>query len=348
MKTTKAKIFGFAFLATSLLILQSCGEEVKEEKEVNQAPLVYVDTIQVKPFTHEIRVQGTVETDQDIILNSEMGGLITKIRVKAGQKVSKGSVIATIDASILASNLVELQTQLEYAKYMLDKQEQLNKKGVGSEMNLEGAKNQVKSLETKINSLGTQKGKAVIRAPFTGVIDQVFAKEGQTAGPASPIVRLVNNSNVDIVAMVSEKHLAKIKIGTEINVAFPNYGDMNLDLAITNVGNYIEPTNRTFRIMASVEDNTSLLPNMLAEIKITDLSVDSGVVIPSSSVQRDQEGKDFVYIITDGTSEKVIIDVIEKFNGETLIKESDKVGNGVQIVKKGAKGIVGGTKVRIK
>ncbi|NRA11069.1 MAG: biotin/lipoyl-binding protein, partial [Crocinitomicaceae bacterium] len=162
MKTTKAKIFGFAFLAGSLLVLQSCGAEVKEEKEVDQALLVEISQVEMKPFTHEIRVQGTVETDQDVILNSEMGGLIIKINVKAGQKVSKGTVIATLDASILASNLVELQTQLKYANYMLDKQEQLNKKGVGSEMNLEAAKNQVASLETKMNSLGTQRGKAVI------------------------------------------------------------------------------------------------------------------------------------------------------------------------------------------
>lgn len=348
MKTTKAKIFRFVFMAGSLLVLQSCSEEVKEEKEVDQAPLVHVSTIEMKPFTHEIRVQGTVETDQDIILNSEMGGLITKINVKAGQTVSKGTVIASIDASVLASNLVELQTQLEYAKYMLDKQEQLNKKGVGSEMNLETAKNQVKSLESKINSLGTQKGKAVIRAPFTGVIDQVFAREGEMAGPASPIARLVNNSKVDIVAMVSEKHLAKIKVGTAINVAFPNYSDMNIDLTISNVGNYIQPTNRTFRIMAAVDKNTLLLPNMLAEIRITDLSVPMGVVIPSSSVQRDQEGEDFIYIIVDGNSKKIIVNVIEKFNGETLIEDSEEVGKGAQIVIKGAKGIVDGTAIRIK
>ncbi|MDA9275213.1 MAG: efflux RND transporter periplasmic adaptor subunit [Crocinitomicaceae bacterium] len=348
MKTTKAKIFGFAFLAGSLLVLQSCGEEVTEEKEVDQAPLVHVSEIEMKPFTHEIRVQGTVETDQDIILNSEMGGLIMKINVKAGQTISKGTVIASIDASILASNLVELQTQLEYAKYMLDKQEQLNKKGVGSEMNLETAKNQVKSLETKINSLGTQKGKAVIRAPFSGVIDQVFAREGQMAGPASPIVRLVNNSKVDIIAMVSEKHLAKIKVGTEINVTFPNYSDTSIDLTITNVGNYIEPTNRTFRIMAAVDKNEVLLPNMLAEVRVTDLYVPMGFVIPSTSVQRDQEGEDFIYIIVNGKSQKVIINVIEKFNGETLIKDSKEIGKGVQIVIKGAKGIVDGTAIRLK
>lgn len=131
-KAIKAKSFGFAFLAGTLLVLQSCGgtpeDKAKDEKEVKLDPLVEVDSVQIKTFIHEIKVQGNVETDRDIILNAEMGGLITTINVKEGQRVSKGTVIATIDASILASNLVELQSQLDYANYMLKKQEELNKK----------------------------------------------------------------------------------------------------------------------------------------------------------------------------------------------------------------------------
>ena len=116
VKAINAKSLGFAFLAGSILLLQSCGGEAEktEEKEKKQDPLVTVDSVEIKTFVHEIRVQGNVETDRDILLNAEMGGLITSINVKEGQKVSKGTVIATIDASILASNLVELQTQLEY------------------------------------------------------------------------------------------------------------------------------------------------------------------------------------------------------------------------------------------
>jgi multidrug efflux pump subunit AcrA (membrane-fusion protein) len=158
---------------------------------------------------------------------------------------------------------------------------------------------------------------------------------------------LVNNSKVDIVAMVSEKHLSKIKVGTAVNVSFPNYSDMTIDLSVTNVGNYIEPTNRTFRIMAAVDKNELLLPNMLAEIRITDLSVPNGHVIPASSVQRDQNGDDFVYVIVDKIAVKTLVNVIEKFNGEALIEGTDGVSKGAQIVIQGAKGIVDGDKVRI-
>lgn len=344
----KAKIFGFAFLAGSLLVLQSCGgAEEKEEKVVKMDPLVHVSKIEMKPFSHEIRVQGNVETDQDILLNAEMGGLITKITVKEGQKISKGQTIATIDASILASNQVEIQTQLDYAKYILSKQEQLHDKGVGSEFELEAAKNQVASLETKLKSLSTQKGKAVIKAPFSGIIDQVFARNGQMAGPQSPIVRLVNNNKVDIVASISEKHLSKVKIGTPLRVTFPNYKDLELDLTVTNIGNYIEPTNRTFRIVAGLDKNELLLPNMLAEVHITDVSVPSGMVLPATSIQKDQDNMSFIYILEGKKVKKVFVTVISNFEGNTLIKTDEEL-KGADVVVKGAKGVVDEDDVRVK
>jgi membrane fusion protein (multidrug efflux system) len=343
---------GFIILSVTLLVLQSCGGKT-EENEIEQKlnPLVSVEKVESKNFIHQIRVQGNVETDQDITLSSEMGGLITSINVKEGQKVSKGTIIATVDAAILASNLNEIETQLDYAKYMLSKQEELKKRGVGSEFELETAKNQVNSLKSRINSLSTQKGKAVLRAPFSGVIDQVFARQGQMAGPASPIVRLVNNNNVDIVAGISEKHLANVKVGTEIEVSFPNFKDTIIRLQLTNVGNYIEPTNRTFRIMATIKNNTLLLPNMLAEISITDKDIPNGLVVPAEAILKDQSNQDFLFIAVKTNNEylakKVNVEVIDKYNGEALVKESSNIKKDVMIIVKGAKGIVDKDIVRI-
>ena len=345
----KSKIFGIAFLAGSLLVLQSCGEEVEDKKEEKRLETVTVTSIEIKTFVHEIRVQGNVETEQDILLNAEMGGLITSINVKEGQKVSKGTIIATIDASILASNLIELQTQLEYAEYLLGKQEELKKSGVGTEIDLVTAKNQVNSLKTKINSLSTQRGKAYIKAPFSGIIDRVFAKRGEMAGPQGPIVRLVNNDAVDIVASISEKYLSHIKMGTAIRVSFPNYEDYSINLTVTNIGNYIEPTNRTFRVLAAVKENKVLLPNMLAEVHITDLKVENGVVIPSVSVLIDQQGNDYIYVLSKKNKvEKVIIKVIAKYEGETLIEASESITASTKIVVEGAKGVSVGQAIQIK
>lgn len=349
----KHKLVGLFALSIALITFNSCSSESTESdvKEEKLSPLVNLQKAELKDFTHEIRVQGNVETDKDILINAEMGGLITSIKVKEGQTVRAGQTIATIDASILSSNAEELKTQLEYAEYMLGKQEELKKRGVGSEFDFETAQNQVNSLKTRMNSLNVQRGKAVIKAPFTGVVDVVFARNGQMAGPTSPIVRLVNNNSVDIIATISEKHISNVSVGTPIRVSFPNYNDTSITLHVTNVGNYIEPTNRTFRIMSTINNNTLLLPNMLAEVSITDLDVKGGLVVPSRSLLKDQNNVDFVYTTKKKGGKyivsKTMVQVIEKFNGEALIK-TGSIEPGTMVVVEGAKGITEGDIVRTK
>lgn len=347
----KRQLIGIlAFLPLSIIIA-SCGtEEIIDEVKID-FPLVKLGKIERKDFKHEIRVQGSVETDKDVLLGAEMGGLITEVNVKEGQNVSAGQVIAIVDASILASNYEEMKTQLEYAEYIYEKQKELNKRGVGSEFDLETAKNQVASLKASMNSLNTQRGKAIIKAPFSGVIDAVYAKIGQMAGPQAPIVRLVNNNNVDIVATLSEKHLPNVRVGTPIEVRLPNYSDTVFQLTITNVGNYIEETNRTFRIMSSIKNNTLLLPNMLTEISVTDMDVKNGLIVPTISIAKDQDNNDYIYV-TKKTDKglkavKVNINVINKYNGQALI-ESDEISAGQNVIVEGARGIAENDIVRTK
>ncbi|GAB5416537.1 MAG: efflux RND transporter periplasmic adaptor subunit [Crocinitomicaceae bacterium] len=344
----------YAFLAGAAFIIPSCApaEETETKKESSSLPKVEVAEVMETSFEHRIRVQGNVETDQDVLLTAEMGGLITSVKVKEGQKVSKGTVIATVDASVLASNMNELKTQLEYAEYMLEKQEELNKRGVGSEFDLKTAKNQVNALKNQMASLSTQQGKAIIRAPFSGVIDQLYATQGQMAGPSAPVVRLVNNKEIDIVSTISEKHFKNVQVGTEMTVTFPNYSDTTIQLKIDNVGSYIEPTNRTFRVKSTIKDNDYFLPNMLAEISITDLKVDNGTVIPAAAILIDPQSNDYVYRLAkdekgETISEKVIVEVIERYDGRALIKDGN-LTTGDKVVVKGARGISEGTKIQIK
>ena len=344
-------VSGILLIAISLVLFNSCAEEEKKETKKDNALLVKLDEVIKKKFIHEIRIQGSIETDKNILINAEMSGLITGISVKEGQAVSKGQTLAILDASILASNVEELKAQLEYAEYIFNKQEELNKRGVGSEFELKAAKNQVISLKSKINSINVQQGKAVIRAPFSGVIDKLFAHQGQIANPQSPILRLVNNKTVDVVASLSEKHYAKVHIGTPIKVTFPNYLDTSIILNITNVGNFIEPTNRTFRIMSTIKNNSFLLPNMLAELSITDVEVEDAMIIPSKSILKDKDNFDFVYIASKKGNKyvvkKVNIQVLNKFQGESLIAEGT-LKFGEKVISDGARGISEGDFVKIK
>ena len=334
----------FILLLAGFFLLQSCSgsAEVKEEIYI---PLVKVLKAENKRFEHKIQVQGNVETDQDVMLNAEMGGTITRIHVREGQFVSAGQVLVSLDASVLNSNANEIKTQLSYAEYMLGKQKELKDRGVGSEFDYESAKSQVEALKSRLGSFNTQRGKASITAPFSGVVDMVYAKDGQAVGPQNLLLRLVNNKNVEIKANMSEKHFSAIEIGTPVIVSFPNYNDTSINLVVNTIGKYIEPVNRTFSITANLNNNTVFLPNMLVELTITDMTVNNALVISSSAIIKDPENNDFIYVATkkkgnNYSIRKVIVQVIEKFDGEAYVKVLEgKLKAGDLVVTEGAKGI---------
>lgn len=343
-------------LSLILLIIFSCSEEVKENEEgkkENLIPLVVATEAQNKSFAHKIKVQGNVATNKDILLNSEMSGLITQMHVNSGNSVKKGQLILSMDESIINANISELKSQLEYANYMLDKQVDLFEKELGTELDKKTAENQVNSLEAKLKTLEVQKSKMNVIAPFSGIVDEVYAKTGQLVAPQMPILRLVNNTQVEIIASVSEKHFKNIKKGTELNVSFPNYDLESMNLKVKSVGNFIEPTNRTFTIRTEVNNNTSLMPNMLVEVEITDLKIDSGLVIPSKSILKNQNNNDYVWILKKSkketyTVEQIFINTITSYNGEALIEENNSINAGTLIIESGARGITKKDIVRIK
>ena len=343
-------------LSLILLIIFSCSEEVKENEEgkkENLIPLVVATEAQNKSFAHKIKVQGNVATNKDILLNSEMSGLITQMHVNSGNSVKKGQLILSMDESIINANISELKSQLEYANYMLGKQVDLFEKELGTELDKKTAENQVNSLEAKLKTLEVQKSRMNVIAPFSGIVDEVYAKTGQLVAPQMPILRLVNNTQVEIIASVSEKHFKNIKKGTELNVSFPNYDLESMNLKVKSVGNFIEPTNRTFTIRTEVNNNTSLMPNMLAEVEITDLKIDSGLVIPSKSILKNQNNNDYVWILKKSkketyTVEQIFINTITSYNGEALIEENKSINAGTLIIESGARGITKKDIVRIK
>ena len=311
--------------------------------------------VEQSDFKHKIELQGNVETDQNILINSETPGVIRKIHVKEGQHVSKGQTLITIDAEILNSNINELKTSLEMANYMFNKQTTLNEQGLGTEIELEQAKNQKRSLESKLKTLQSQRGKSTIKAPFSGVIDQIFANLGEMASPQAPLIRLVNNRNIKITTSVSETHLANLKMGTSVDVIFPDLNDTTIQSVITYIGNYIDPVNRTFRVHVELKNNSVFLPNQIAKIKITDTDLKDALIINSNAILQDTDNQFYVYkLISTGNNneyslEKVFIKLIKSYQGKSAISTmvEDTLVKASKIVLAGGKGVTENDIVKI-
>jgi RND family efflux transporter MFP subunit len=313
-------------------------------------PLVRANEARVGSYQHKINVQGGVSSDRAVMINAEANGIIESIKVSEGQKVNKGQVLAEIDTQILSSNIQEVRTRLEFAEYNYNKQKELFDRGVGTEFELEQASNQLNTLNSQLNTLQAQRSKAIVKAPFSGVVDEIMTNEGEMTGVQSPLLRLVNNAEVEVGANISEHYYTSVHKGTKALAYFPTLKD-SMELEITSVGNFIHPTNRTFSVKAHIEDNERLLPNMLADLFITDLMLDSVLVVPSRGLLKSQKNEDYIFVLEKNgdnyKAKQVYIKVISRHKGEAAINVlKGSVGDGAQIVVEGGRGITDGDIVR--
>ena len=186
------------------------------------------------------------------------------------------------------------------------------------------AKAQLESLENNLASLKTQARKMKVIAPFSGIIDEIYPKNGELTNPQIPVVRLLNLDKVYVEADVTETYLPVIKIGTKTIV---NFLSINKEVTseISQIGNFINPDNRSFKTRININNkDNSIKPNLLADIKIQDFEED-GIIIPSNLVQKDQNDNDYVFIIhTENGENKVVKNIVtikNEYNHNVLISE---------------------------
>lgn len=328
--------------------------EKKLRDSINPAdiPLVRTDTAKLTEFKHYIDVQGSVKSDGNINVIPEFAGEVVKIYKNPGDKVKKGEVIMKIDDKLLRDQIAELRTQYALAKTAYERQARLWKQKIGSEMAYLQAKTKKEALARKLNTLYTRLKKANVKAPISGTVDDIMIKEGEMAGPARPVARIVNLDKVYIEADVSEKYLKNITKGKPVAVEFPTLG-VTERAKIDFVGNFIHPNNRTFKIRIYLPGKKGIYkPNLTGKIKIADYTNPKAFVLPVSLVMQDETGKNYVMIAVPAQDKKDTYTVKKRYV-ETGYTYGDQleIKSGLQpgdlVIVTGARGLSDGDLVRI-
>ncbi len=287
--------------------------------------MVEVRSLVPQTFTSYIDIQGKVDADENVALNAEIPGTVTAIFVKEGDAVSKGQVLAELDAKVIRQGIAEAQTGLDLAVTMFEKQKNLWDQKIGTEMQYLGAKSQKESMEKRIATLREQMEMAKIKSPITGVVDAVDIKLGQATMPGMPAVRVVNMSSLSVKGEVAETYLSKVKSGNDVVVILPDLPD-TLMTKIAYAAKVISPLNRTFTITTRLSGKKDYHPNQVAIIKIVDYSNPKAMIVPVSAIQRAQGG-DFVFIAEGGKARKLKVKVGRMYSGMAEIVEGLKEGD---------------------
>lgn len=332
--------------------LKQLDEAIASLDNIKKLPLVTTITAKDTLFNHYLELQGSVETKKNIVLYPEAAGTLVRVLVKEGQRVSKGQVLARIDDGGLSQQVAQMEVQAALAKTTYERQKKLWEQKIGSEIQYLQAKTNYESSKNGVDQMKRQLAKATITAPFSGIIDDVITEQGSVVAPGqSQLMRIVNLDDMYIEVEVPESYISDIVKGKETKVHFPVLGK-TIDTKIRQVGNYINPNNRSFTVEVAVPNKDGIIkPNLTAKVQINDYTSEKAILIPQSIISENAEGDQYAYV-TSGKDAKNIAEAKRTIvkTGKTqgdYIEILEGITNGDDIISEGARSVKDGQKVEI-
>ena len=335
------------------LSLRKLDSVITSRESKRNVPLVSTLELRPAPFEHFLDLQGNVQTKQNILMYPEMAGTLIQVLVKEGDAVRKGQLLARIDDGGMASRLEQLRTQASLAETTYERQKRLWEQNIGSEIQYLQAKTNYEATVNSVSQAEAQLAKSTIRAPFSGIVDDVMQEEGSTVNPAAgmAVLRLVNLSDMYVEVDVPESYLEGVTPGKSVQIYIPVLGD-SIATKVRQTGNFINPANRTFSAEIPVPNKGgNIKPNLTVRVRINDYTNPDALLVPPSVISENSEGQQYVYIATGvgpdglGTAERRIIttglsqgDQIEILSG---------IEAGEQIILEGARRVREGQEIEI-
>jgi len=331
--------------------LKQLEKKISELDSNKNIPLITSFIAVQDTFHHYLDLQGNVNTKDLLIIYPEYSGILTTIYVKEGDKVSKGQTIAKIDDGGLNQQLEQMKIQADLAKVTYEKQQRLWDKKIGSEIQYLQVKSNYEAQERVVKQLKERIEKTTVKAPFSGIIDEIITEQGSLVSPGiSQLMRIVNLDNMYIETDVPEGHISNVIKNKDVTIHFPVLGK-TVNAKIGQVGNYINPANRTFKIEIPISNNEGMIkPNLSAKLRINDYTNEKALLIPQSIISDNADGEQYIYVIKNkkgniGIAKKAIVttgqtegDVIEVLEG---------IDDGTEMIQEGARSVKDGQEIKI-
>ena len=307
--------------------------------------VVQIQVVEETNFTHYISQPGIVSSKENILVSVEMSGIVVNRLIEEGRWVNKGDAIIQLDASILSNQVEDLRQTTELANTTYERQDNLWKQGIGSEIQYLQAKNQYVSLQKKLAAMEAQLDKLELIAPISGRLDEIYINVGEFAVPSMPAFRIVNSKKLQVEVDVAERYSAIIKKGDIVNLSFDALG-INCQEKVSFVGQVINPQNRTFKVKININNIAgNIKPNAIASVKLQDFSQDDAMVLPSACIKKDMRGS-FVFVADNNKAIKKYVETGLSQDDMTHITSGLALGQEVIVI--GYDGVANGSKIDIK
>lgn len=355
--------------------------EAQDEKPKNTGPIA-VGTHKVAPhkFQRKIEISADVLAHQQVTLISKVPGEVKKMYVAEGDKVRKGDLVAKLDQTDFRLAVRQAKAQLAAAKAgvtaaeigldtvnakerrlsLLRQQQVISESDYediegaqrSTKANVTLAQSQVQLAEVGLEAARTNLSYTEIRAPFDGEVAKRMVDEGArlNAMPPTPIVLLVDASELEILGAVSERDLPFVSAGMPVTVTVDALPDAPIEAEVDRVEPVVDPQSRTAGIQVLLENqDRKLQPGMSARLVI-DLGTRESVAVPDDVVIRAEidSHTGVLFVLKDGKAIRRRVRLGDRQGDLREVLEGLKPGDivvrgGQERLKDGQRVIVGGS-----
>jgi RND family efflux transporter MFP subunit len=347
-----------AFMSTGCSGRRS-AEAAGEHKKIT--PVVEVAKLVGEPFTTRIEATGTALAARESYLSCPVPGRIEKILVERGEAVVEGQVLVKLDQKGYKLGLQQAEaglsaanSQVEQVQQELDKLEPLYEKGAVAKADIERLETQKKGASAQVGmaSAGKKQAKkalddSVLRAPYDGVITEIFHEEGEhaTAMPPTMLAKIVDAASLEVQVFLPEDASPYVAVGNEAEVTIES-ADLALTGEVIFVSDVIQPVTHNFEVRIRLDNaGGAIKAGAFARVRMMRESLESAVLIPITSVRRDGDDTPFVFVIVDGRVRRKDVALGEQVGGRVLVGKG--LAPGDVLVTAGHEDLLDGQKVKI-
>jgi len=284
---------------------------------------------------------GRVEAGKTSVISSSYPGKLLKICVREGQKLRAGDTLAIIDSPMVASLYENAKATYEQARDALDRVNQVYATGSVTELKLVEVQTQYSKASSAYIAAKRAKSDCSIKAPFSGLVSDIIVQEGVELVASEPMFKFLDLSYLEVHASIPENEYSTYSVGQEAHI-FVNAVDTIYTVKLQNKGFEASPLSHSYDFVYRISGNYgNLMPGMVCKVYMyssaeTDTTFCNTVIIPSSSVRYDLDGKYVWCIGQDGAAVKRYVQ-ISGFSGDGVIVEEGLMEGDYLVIEGGRK-----------
>lgn len=333
-------IYLYTLLACLTLQLTACGGNQDSEsanKDANaaeaRATRVTVTPVKTQALETTQETVGSLEGLIDPTIAAEVAARVIKVHVNPGDQVSKGQLVATLDATDFAMQRNEAQAEVARIQALLDNQAKtvarnqalvdkkfISQNAVDTEVaNQNVLKQQLAAARARVGSINHNSSKSKVIAPVSGVVEKKLVDTGDYVRIGDPIVQIVSKQKLRAHLPFPEHIGAQLKPGLKVRLTTPTSSQV-VETVIEELKPLITEGNRSIDVIADVDNVQGWQPGASVNGSVVLSDLPAAMMVPEESLVLRPAGE-VVYVVRDNMAYQAVVKTGLRQNGAIEVLE---------------------------